>query len=86
MFGLIYTMVENLISLGLIIIVVGFVILLAGIFSQVKSGKTKIEGGGIIFIGPFPIFGAATNKQMFYILLVVSVILIITFLILGRKV
>ncbi|MEK6910002.1 MAG: DUF131 domain-containing protein, partial [Candidatus Aenigmatarchaeota archaeon] len=74
-----------LVSIGLIIIVVGFVILLAGLFSQVKSGKTKVEGGGIIFIGPFPLGGFATNKQIFYLLLIVSVIMVISFLLLGRK-
>jgi len=75
---------EQLVSLGLIIIVVGFAVLLAGVFSQAKS-KTKVEGGGIVFIGPIPI-GFATNKQIFYLLLAVSVILIITFLLLGRKI
>lgn len=79
-------MPEELIPLGLIIIAVGFIILLAGLFSQGKSGKVNVEGGGIVFIGPFPIGGFATNKQIFYILLAVSVILIITFLILGRKI
>ena len=79
-------MAEQLISLGLILIVVGFGVLLSGIFSQAKSSKTKIEGGGIIFIGPFPIIGGATNKQIFYLLLTVSVILIIVFSVLGRKI
>lgn len=79
-------MPEQLVSIGLTIIVIGFVLLLAGLFSQVKSSKTKVEGGGIVFIGPFPVGGFATNKQIFYLLLVVSVILIISFLILGRKI
>ena len=68
------------------IIIIGFVVLLAGIFSQTKSGKMKIEGGGIIFIGPIPVICGATNKQIFYLLLTVSVILIIAFLMLGRKI
>ena len=75
-----------MISVGLIIIVLGFAVLLAGLLSQVKSSKTKVEGGGIVFIGPFPLGGFATNKQTFYLLLIVSVVLIIAFLILGRKV
>ena len=77
---------EQLISIGLIIIVIGFVILLAGLSSQVKSSKTSVEGAGIVFIGPFPLGGFATNKQIFYLLLIISVILIITFLLLGRKI
>ena len=72
--------------MGVVIILIGFAILLAGIFSQMKSGRMKIEGGGIVFIGPFPIGGFATNKQVFYLLLTISAILIIAFLILGIKV
>lgn len=79
-------MPEQLIPLGLIIIAVGFIILLAGLFSQFKLGKMNVEGGGIVFIGPFPIGGFATNKQIFYLLLTASIILIIVFLILGRKI
>ena len=78
-------MSEQLVSIGLIIIIIGFAVFLSGIFSQTKSGKAKVEGGGIIFIGPFPVGGFATNKQIFYLLLAVSVILIIAFLILGRN-
>ena len=79
-------MTEQLISLGMIIVVVGFIILLAGIFSQDESKATKVEGGGRVFIGPIPIIGGATNKQIFYLLLTISAILVIAFLILGRKV
>ncbi len=77
-------MPEQLISIGLIIMVVGFVILLAGVFSQAKS-KTKVEGGGVDFIDPFPIFVGATSKEMFYFILAISAVIIITFLVLGRK-
>ncbi|MBI1978574.1 MAG: DUF131 domain-containing protein [Candidatus Aenigmarchaeota archaeon] len=51
-----------------------------------KSGRMKMEGGGVVFIGPFPIGGFATNKQVFYILLTISAILIIAFLLLGKKI
>lgn len=78
-------MPEQLISIGLIIIAIGFVLLLAGLLSQARSGKTRVEGGGIVFIGPIPIIGA-TNKQIFHILLLMSVIAIAVFLFLGRKI
>lgn len=78
---------EQLISIGILIIFIGFMLVIAGsILSALKSKKTKVGGGGIIFIGPFPIMGGATSKQIFYILLAVSIILIIIFLILGRKI
>ena len=41
--------------------------------------STHVEGVGIVFIGPFPIGGFATNKQILYLMLTVSVILIIVF-------
>jgi len=75
-------MVEmNLITLGTLVIIVGFVLAFIGILSQVK-GKTKVEGGGIIFIGPIPIVGA-TSERTFYILLAVSVIFFIVFILLN---
>ena len=79
-------MTEQLVSLGLIIILIGSVVLLSGIFSQGKSKSTRVEGGGVVFIGPFPIIGGTTNKQIFYLLLIVSVVLIIAFILLGRKI
>lgn len=79
-------MVELFVSLGMLIIIVGIAVLLVGIILQAKSGKAKIEGGGILFIGPFPIIGGATNRQIFYILITVSLIMMIAFLLIGRKV
>ncbi|MBI2542927.1 MAG: M48 family metalloprotease [Candidatus Aenigmarchaeota archaeon] len=71
-------------SLGIAIILIGIVVLAIGIFSQAKSGKAKVECGGIVFIGPVPIAGFATNKDMFYALMIVSAILIIAFLVWGE--
>lgn len=76
-------MVEvDLVSVGILVILVGFVLVFAGIILQTK-GKTKIEGGGIIFIGPFPVFGGATSERAFYILIFVSVIFLLFFVILN---
>lgn len=76
----------DFVSLGMLIIIAGVAVLLAGAILQSKSGKAKIEGGGILFIGPFPIIGGATNRQIFYILIAVSLMMMIVFLLTGRKV
>ncbi|MBI4009827.1 MAG: DUF131 domain-containing protein [Candidatus Aenigmarchaeota archaeon] len=76
-------MVEtDLITLGVLVIIVGFVLAFIGTLSQTK-GKAKVEGGGIIFIGPFPIIGGATSERAFYVLLAVSLVFMILFIILN---
>lgn len=67
-------MVEiNLISLGTLIVVIGFALLFVGILLQSK-GKASVEGGGIVFIGPFPIIGGVTSERAFYILIAIAVV------------
>lgn len=78
-------MSENLVVVGTAIIIIGFVVLVAGLLSQAKFGGSKIEGGGIVFIGPFPIFGGATSRETFYIILAVSVVLMIVFIMFNRN-
>jgi len=76
-------MVEvNIISIGMLIIVIGFVLVFVGILSQTK-GKAKVEGGGIIFIGPFPVIGGATSERAFHILIAISVVFFLVFMILN---
>ena len=72
----------NLVSIGVIAIVVGLVLVFVGILLQSK-GNAKIEGGGIVFIGPFPIIGGATSERALYVLLAVSVVFFILFFIMN---
>ena len=72
-------------SAGIIVILIGFILVFAGISSQSK-GKTKVEGGGIIFIGPIPIIGATSEKSL-YVVIALSVIFLLFFVVvnlLGR--
>lgn len=76
-------MVEmNLISVGTLIIVIGFVFVFVGILSQTK-GKAKVEGGGIVFIGPIPVLGAFTSERAFYILIAISIVFFLVFMALN---
>jgi uncharacterized membrane protein len=72
---------ERLIIVGIMTILLGFVILIVGILSALKS-KGKVEGGGIIFIGPFPI-GGATSERTLYITLLFGIIVLSLFILLN---
>ena len=65
------------IFLGIALFFLGIVLTIAG-----KHG-VKLEGGGAIFIGPFPIFLGATSKTALIITVVLSLVLILIFLMLG---
>ena len=77
-------MTEQLISLGLAVIFVGIILVIVGSLVSTKSkDKVGFAFGG--FIGPIP-FGFANKKELLYLIISLSIILIIAFLILGRKV
>ncbi len=69
--------INKLIGTGILLVIIGILVLFAGIIvSIVKSGSGKVEGGGIIFIGPIPIvFG--TSQEVTKTLLVLAIILVI---------
>lgn len=74
-------MQEKLFLLGIILIFLGVFIT---IISSLLSGSDKIEYGFGGFIGPIP-FGWASNKRMLYSVMTFSLIVLILFLILSRK-
>ncbi len=65
---------EHLLLTGLTLIFIGFILIL---LSLLKQGK--IEHGGVILIGPFPIVWG-TSKTIVLLILLITVI-ILTFLI-----
>jgi len=61
-----------LILIGIFTIIVGFLILM---FSK----ASKVEGGGIFLIGPFPIiFG--TNEKIVYALILITISIMLLYL------
>lgn len=75
----------KLVELGIIMVFVGVLLLFLGSFTQIKKGEQgAVRGAGGIFIGPFPLFGFASDKQMFYALIALVSVLTILFLIFGR--
>ncbi len=71
----------NLISIGTLVILIGFALIFVGTLVQTK-GKAKVEGGGVFFIGPFPI-GFASSERVFHILIIISVIVFVGFILLN---
>ncbi|MBI1935951.1 DUF131 domain-containing protein [Candidatus Woesearchaeota archaeon] len=76
--------IEHLISFGIIIIVLGVVIVLAGLFLGAKASdsKTKIAVGG--FIGPIP-FGFGNDKDLIWIVIGMSLALILLWIFLNVR-
>ncbi len=72
---------ENLLKFGLLLIFIGFILVL---FSSFTSKNSNVKAAGGIFIGPFPIFGAFTDKSSYYTLLILAAILFLTFFFLNR--
>ena len=75
---------EKLFSIGLIILLAGIVIIAISLFLNNPGGKTSVKGGGKVFIGPFPIFGAASDKKILYVLFGISIIIFILSLFLRK--
>ena len=75
---------EQLISIGVIMILIGFVIVFLGTFMAAKetTSKTKVAVGG--FIGPIP-FGFGNDKNFVWFVAILSIILFLVWLIFSFK-
>ena len=69
-----------LIILGLFLVFTGFLIMIV-------SSSSEISGGGVIFIGPFPIiFGVGQNFQFILTLsLIIAIIMLILFIVMKKE-
>lgn len=73
---------HNLISLGILIILIGFALIFIGALTQAFTGKsdTKVAVGG--FIGFIP-FGFANDKKMMWVLVAFMAIALAFFFIMS---
>jgi len=74
-------MTQNLTSLGILIILIGFALVLIGALTQVFSGgksDTKVAFGG--FIGFIP-FGFSNDKRLLWTLITIMGIAMVLFLV-----
>lgn len=71
----------TLIELGILLIFIGFFIIMLAVALSVK--ESRVEGGGVVLIGPIPIvFG--TNKDIVKIILLVLLVILLALILLGR--
>jgi uncharacterized protein (TIGR00304 family) len=73
----------KIITLGLLLVFIGFLVILAGVFSMAyqawKTGteeKPEVRGGGIIMIGPIPII-VGTDVAALKIVLILAIVLMV---------
>lgn len=67
---------NGLVELGFLLIFIGFILVFLAILLSIMKLGGKVEGGGVVLIGPFPIiFG--TNKSIVKIALLIAIIVII---------
>lgn len=81
----------SIVFIVLILILVAFVIIFIGILllmlSSMRSREGKVEGGGVIIIGPLPIVigtGERISKVLLVLALVLTVVTLILFLLTSR--
>ncbi len=68
---------NGLVELGFLLIFIGFILVFLAILLSIMKLGGKVEGGGVVLIGPFPIiFG--TNKSIVKIALLIAIIIIMT--------
>lgn len=72
-------MAQNLISLGILIIFIGFIIILIGALTAAPKGEAKVAVGG--FVGFIP-FGFVNDKRMLWAMVGIMGALVLFFIIL----
>lgn len=77
------------IELGLTFFILGFILIFIGIILSTitkimgEEGEAKVEGGGVVLIGPIPIaFG--TSGKWVVIALILALALMVVYIIFGR--
>lgn len=67
------SMANYLLQFGILLVFIGLMLIFTSSFTtmaQQKHATVKTAGG--IFIGPFPLFGFASDKKMFYLLMAIA--------------
>jgi len=74
---------EQLVTIGIIVVFVGILIIIIGSILGAGEGKAKFAFGG--FIGPIPI-GFANDKDMLYVVIAIAVIMLIVMFLISHKI
>lgn len=75
---------NNLLLIGLGLLFLGMILIFAGSLLSSKEKNVKFAGG--VMIGPFPLFGAFSDKNMFWVLILLFIIGMILWLFFRGKI
>jgi uncharacterized protein (TIGR00304 family) len=71
----------DLVTLGLLVIVVGSAVVMLSLVTREGGSKTEVRGGGVIMIGPIPIIFGSDAKWT-SVAVVLALVLILVYFIL----
>lgn len=72
----------DLVQLGLLLVIAGFGILVVSMFSGGGKGEGRVQGGGVVMVGPIPIiFG--TDARWASVAIVLAIVLIVLAILLS---
>lgn len=79
---------QQIVSIGLIIIVLGVLVVLAGMFfpfffGQEKTGN-QLRGGAVLFIGPIPIILGTDKSSAAAVAIIAVVLMVLAYLLFNR--
>jgi len=72
---------NNVVSLGILLIFIGFILILA---SNLSNSKTEVKTAGVAFFGPIPLFGFGNDKKLLYLLFGLGILIFIIFELLKK--
>lgn len=79
---------EQLVSIGLILIVLGVLTVFIGLFLQDSSDRAKsdvnIRGGAVVFIGPIPVVIGTDRESALAVAVLAIVLIALAYLFLRR--
>jgi len=76
--------IEMLPIISVVLIFISIALIFVYIFIKSKPEKVRVEGGFVVWIGPFPIVGA-TNEKIALTILIVSTIIFLTLFFISKK-
>jgi len=55
--------INPLVVSGIVLVFLGFLLIFLGFFLGFMGGKGRVEGGGVVIVGPFPIVFASSERM-----------------------
>ena len=74
----------NYITIGVALIILGFVVLIIGALLNIWEGKGEVKGGGVILIGPIPIAFGTDRASMVVVLILAIILMLVAYVVSSR--